>query len=184
MHRVLKTGGRTLILFPRLCGFGACRTIFQITESATRKNKSSKDWKKPDSKLNAQLMRIDVFRADSRRQNLDEIDRNQARIRKQRQCFRAQRRFRQTLRSRTILAQKFQFSVRRFDRDYGKQTMIEDFYCEQVLSGQTRVEIVLETENVLAFHHTRPFGKLTSSSFRKNMFHRFSRSKNLTKSFF
>ena len=31
-----------------------------------------------------------------------------------------------------------------------------DFYCEQVLSGKTRVEVVLETENVLAFHHTRP----------------------------
>ncbi len=35
--------------------------------------------------------------------------------------------------------------------------MNEDFYCEQVLSGKTKVEIVLETENVLAFYHTRPF---------------------------
>ena|SRR5687768_5746294 len=33
----------------------------------------------------------------------------------------------------------------------------EDFYCEQVLSGKTKVEKVLETEKVLAFHHTRPF---------------------------
>ena len=33
----------------------------------------------------------------------------------------------------------------------------EDFYCEQVLSGRTEVEKVLETENVLAYHHTRPF---------------------------
>jgi len=33
----------------------------------------------------------------------------------------------------------------------------EDFYCEQVLSGKTEVEKILETENVLAFHHTRPF---------------------------
>ena len=33
----------------------------------------------------------------------------------------------------------------------------EDFYCEQVLSGKTEVEKVLETENVLAYHHTRPF---------------------------
>ena len=33
----------------------------------------------------------------------------------------------------------------------------EDFYCEQVLSGKTKVERVLETERVLAFHHTRPF---------------------------
>ncbi len=32
-----------------------------------------------------------------------------------------------------------------------------DFYCEQVLSGKTEVEKVFETENVLAFHHTRPF---------------------------
>lgn len=32
-----------------------------------------------------------------------------------------------------------------------------DFYCEQVLSGATTVEIVHETENVLAFRHTRPF---------------------------
>lgn len=35
--------------------------------------------------------------------------------------------------------------------------MSEDFYCEQVLSGATAVEKVLETENVLAFHHTKPF---------------------------
>lgn len=33
----------------------------------------------------------------------------------------------------------------------------DDFYCEQVLSGKTDVEKVLETENVLAYHHTRPF---------------------------
>jgi len=35
--------------------------------------------------------------------------------------------------------------------------MSEDFYCDQVLSGKTPVGKVLETENVLAFHHTRPF---------------------------
>jgi histidine triad (HIT) family protein len=34
---------------------------------------------------------------------------------------------------------------------------MEDFYCEQVLNGQTKVEKFLETENVLAFYHTRPF---------------------------
>jgi histidine triad (HIT) family protein len=33
----------------------------------------------------------------------------------------------------------------------------EDFYCEQVLSGRTAVEKVLETDRVLAYHHTRPF---------------------------
>lgn len=34
---------------------------------------------------------------------------------------------------------------------------MEDFYCEKVLSGKTKVEKILETENVLAFYHTRPF---------------------------
>lgn len=33
----------------------------------------------------------------------------------------------------------------------------QDFYCDEVLSGRTPVEIVLETGNVLAFYHTRPF---------------------------
>jgi histidine triad (HIT) family protein len=36
---------------------------------------------------------------------------------------------------------------------------IEDFYCEEVLSGRTAVQKVLETENVLAYRHTRPFWK-------------------------
>jgi len=35
--------------------------------------------------------------------------------------------------------------------------MSTDFYCEEVFSGKTPVEKVLETENVLAYHHTRPF---------------------------
>lgn len=35
--------------------------------------------------------------------------------------------------------------------------MPEDFYCEEVLSGRTSVERVMETDNVLAYHHTRPF---------------------------
>lgn len=34
--------------------------------------------------------------------------------------------------------------------------MTQDFYCEEVLSGRTEVEIVMETDNVLAYHHTRP----------------------------
>lgn len=34
---------------------------------------------------------------------------------------------------------------------------MEDFYCDEVLSGKTQVEKVLETDNVLAYHHTRPF---------------------------
>ena len=32
-----------------------------------------------------------------------------------------------------------------------------DFYCEQVLSGKTAVEVVAETDEVLAFHHTQPY---------------------------
>ncbi|MBX3265792.1 MAG: HIT domain-containing protein [Acidobacteria bacterium] len=34
---------------------------------------------------------------------------------------------------------------------------MSDFYCEEVFSGKTPVEKMLETENVLAYHHTRPF---------------------------
>jgi histidine triad (HIT) family protein len=34
--------------------------------------------------------------------------------------------------------------------------MISDFYCEQVLSGKTEVTKVFETDNVLAYYHTRP----------------------------
>ncbi len=34
---------------------------------------------------------------------------------------------------------------------------MEDFYCEKVLSGKTAVARVFETEQVLAYHHTRPF---------------------------
>jgi histidine triad (HIT) family protein len=33
----------------------------------------------------------------------------------------------------------------------------DDFYCEQALSGKTPVDVVAETDDVLAFHHTRPF---------------------------
>ncbi|WP_210366075.1 HIT domain-containing protein [Bacillus sp. REN3] len=33
----------------------------------------------------------------------------------------------------------------------------EDFYCKEVLSGSTPVEIVLETKHSLAFYHTRPY---------------------------
>ena len=34
---------------------------------------------------------------------------------------------------------------------------MSDFYCEEVFSGRTPVEKVLETDNVLAYKHTRPF---------------------------
>ena len=35
--------------------------------------------------------------------------------------------------------------------------MSEDFYCEQVISRKIAVKKVLETENILAYHHTKPF---------------------------
>ena len=34
---------------------------------------------------------------------------------------------------------------------------VSDFYCDEVFSGKTLVEKVIETDNVLAYHHTRPF---------------------------
>ncbi|MDX8342465.1 MULTISPECIES: HIT domain-containing protein [Rossellomorea] len=35
--------------------------------------------------------------------------------------------------------------------------MTNDFYCDEVLSGKTEVKKVLETDQVLAYHHTKPF---------------------------
>lgn len=32
-----------------------------------------------------------------------------------------------------------------------------DFYCDQVLKGKVAVEVVFETDRVLAFHHTHPY---------------------------
>lgn len=34
--------------------------------------------------------------------------------------------------------------------------MSEDFYCDFVLSGKIEVKRIKETENVLAFYHTKP----------------------------
>ncbi|MBI2798072.1 HIT domain-containing protein [Candidatus Saccharibacteria bacterium] len=33
---------------------------------------------------------------------------------------------------------------------------MDDFYCDEVFSGKTKVEKVLETDKVLAFKHTKP----------------------------
>ncbi|MFE5595154.1 HIT family protein [Streptomyces sp. NPDC056549] len=33
---------------------------------------------------------------------------------------------------------------------------MDDFYCDEVLSGRTPVEVVAESETVFAFRHTRP----------------------------
>ncbi|SDM67872.1 HIT domain-containing protein [Sediminibacillus halophilus] len=38
--------------------------------------------------------------------------------------------------------------------------MTADFYCDEVLSGKTEVHKVLETENALAYYHTKPFWPL------------------------
>jgi histidine triad (HIT) family protein len=33
----------------------------------------------------------------------------------------------------------------------------DDFYCDEVLNERTAVNVVAETQHVLAFHHTRPY---------------------------
>ena len=37
------------------------------------------------------------------------------------------------------------------------RSVAKDFYCDQVLSGRTPVRKVVETDTLLAFHHTRPY---------------------------
>ena len=32
-----------------------------------------------------------------------------------------------------------------------------DFYCEEALSWKTKIDILYESENILAFYHTKPF---------------------------
>ncbi len=39
---------------------------------------------------------------------------------------------------------------------FRRNLMTQDFYCDEVLSGNTSVHKVLETENVLAYYHTKP----------------------------
>ena len=34
---------------------------------------------------------------------------------------------------------------------------MNDFYCDEALSGRTPIKKVFESDSVLAFHHTRPF---------------------------
>lgn len=36
---------------------------------------------------------------------------------------------------------------------------MDDFYCEEALSGKTPVKKIVETDNVLAFYHTKPHWK-------------------------
>ena len=34
---------------------------------------------------------------------------------------------------------------------------MSDIYCDQILSKKIKVKTVIETENILAFHHTKPY---------------------------
>ena len=34
---------------------------------------------------------------------------------------------------------------------------MSDFYCEEAIPRNTEIEVVFENEDVLAFHHTRPY---------------------------
>jgi histidine triad (HIT) family protein len=34
---------------------------------------------------------------------------------------------------------------------------MDDFYCKEILSGLTKVDVVFETKYALAFHHTKPY---------------------------
>ncbi len=35
--------------------------------------------------------------------------------------------------------------------------MTSDFYCNEALSGKTKIDVIRDTDEVLAFRHTRPF---------------------------
>ena len=34
---------------------------------------------------------------------------------------------------------------------------MRDFYCQEIISGTIDVEIIFETDHVMAFHHTQPY---------------------------
>lgn len=40
---------------------------------------------------------------------------------------------------------------------WGCYIMSNDFYCDEVLSGRTPVDVVMETPDILAYYHTRPY---------------------------
>ncbi len=48
-------------------------------------------------------------------------------------------------------------SAYRADGMCNARPMSDDFYCDEAISGRTTVDVVIETDEVLAFHHTRPF---------------------------
>ncbi len=34
---------------------------------------------------------------------------------------------------------------------------MEDIYCQQIIPGKLKVDMVFETDQVMAFHHTKPY---------------------------
>jgi len=34
---------------------------------------------------------------------------------------------------------------------------MSDFYCSEIISGRTKIDVVFETNLVMAFHHTNPY---------------------------
>ena len=49
------------------------------------------------------------------------------------------------------------FSDKQGTRNQEHIDIMPDFYCDQILTGKIPVDVVYETERVLAFHHTRPY---------------------------
>ncbi len=37
---------------------------------------------------------------------------------------------------------------------------MKDYYCDEIISKRTNVDIVYETDEILAFHHTKPYFEL------------------------
>ncbi len=49
------------------------------------------------------------------------------------------------------------FLNRTIEVTISRMSEFEDFYCDEVFSGNTPVRKIIETQNVLAYYHTRPF---------------------------
>ena len=45
-------------------------------------------------------------------------------------------------------------------RAWAAIVMESDFYCSEILSGRTPITKVMETNHVMAYHHTRPSWKI------------------------
>jgi len=37
------------------------------------------------------------------------------------------------------------------------QKFMNDIYCQEIIPGKLKVDIIFETDNVMAFHHTKPY---------------------------